>query len=99
VGEVIRELEAALDGNYLVRVYGTVMDGDWEAWLEFTSLEHGDLSRTDVFHSEKTRDDLARWAADLDSAQLHRALEDAELASSSDLGKTPPQVSHHAPSR
>lgn len=99
MGEVIRELELPLDGHYLVRVYGTAMDGLWEAWLEFTSLEHGDLSRTDVFHTEKTREGLARWAAELDAAQLHRALEDAELASASDLGRTPPQPSRLSPSR
>jgi hypothetical protein len=99
VGEVIKELESALDGHYLVRVYGTALDDGWEAWLEFMSLDHGDLSRTDVLHTARTRDEIVRWAADLDSTRLHRALEDAELASASDLGRTPPQEGHPAPTR
>ncbi len=99
VGEVLRELEAPLDGHYFVRVYASAVDGQWRAWLEFTSIEHGDLSRTDVLQTAETRDDLVRWAAALDAPQLMRALEDAELASANELGRTPPQGAHPAPTR
>lgn len=89
VAEVIREVETPLDGHHMVRVYADGSDPEWRAWLEFTSLLHGDLSRTGILRTTRTREELVRWATGLDAPLLRRALEDAELASVSELGTGP----------
>lgn len=99
VGDVIQELEAPVDGHYFVRVYASSSVGRWQAWLEFTSLEHGDLSRTGILRTAATREELVRWARELDTHTIHRALEDAELASATELGTTPRPEGRLAPTR
>lgn len=88
VGEVIRELELPLDGHHMVRVYADHGTG-WRAWLDFMSLEHGDLRRSGILRVAGSRDELAAWATRLTDEELHRALEDAELIPVSELGRPP----------
>ena len=99
MGEVIREIVAPVEGRYIVRVYANDEDGRWRAWLEFTSLQHGDLSRTGVLQTTATRDDILRWASGLGAADLERALEDAELAPATALGTTPRPDGRPSPTR
>jgi hypothetical protein len=89
VGEVIRELESPIDGHYIVRVYATTTRGRWQAWLDFISLAHGDLSRSGIVRSAASREALIDWAAALEDDEVRRALEDAEIIASSELGRPP----------
>jgi hypothetical protein len=89
VGEVIRELESPIDGHYIVRVYASKARGRWQAWLDFISLQHGDLSRSGIVRSAPTREALLEWAAALEDDEVRRALEDAEIIAASELGRSP----------
>jgi hypothetical protein len=89
VGEVIRELEAPIDGHYIVRVYASSTHGRWQAWLDFISLQHGDLSRSGIIRSAASRDALLDWATALEDDEVRRALEDAEIVAASELGRPP----------
>jgi hypothetical protein len=89
VGEVIRELEGPIDGGFIVRVYGSSSQGRWRAWLEFISLQHGNLSRSAVVPTFPDREALAAWALGLGDDDIRAALEDAELVAARDLGRIP----------
>ncbi len=89
MGEVVREFEAPVDGHFVVRVYAHASGGMWRAWLEFASLEHGDLSRSGIVHVAADRDGIVRWATRLGTDEVHRALEDAELVRAGELGRPP----------
>ncbi|MGH2378749.1 MAG: hypothetical protein ACRDGT_09760 [Candidatus Limnocylindria bacterium] len=89
MGEVLRELEAPVEGHFIVRVYASSAHGHWQAWLEFISLEHGDLSHSGIVRTASSREELSDWARDLGADEIHRALEDAELTPVSELGRAP----------
>lgn len=89
MGEVIKEFEAPIDGHVIARVYASSGHGSWQAWIEFISLEHGDLSRSTVIQTFPDREAVSEWAKRLDDDELRRALEDAELVSAGELGRTP----------
>lgn len=89
MGEVIRELELPVDGHFMVRVYAARSKDRWHAWLESISLEHGDLTRSGIIRSAADREELHSWAAQLGEEELRRALEDAEIVSARELGRTP----------
>jgi predicted alpha/beta hydrolase family esterase len=89
VGEVIREFQAAIDGHVIARVYASSSQGHWQAWIEFLSLQHGNLSRNAVTRTFPDREAVSEWAKRLDDEELRRALEDAELVSAGELGRTP----------
>lgn len=89
MGEVIREIDAPIDGHVMARVYASNGDGGWQAWIEFISLEHGNLSRSAVMRTFADREAVSEWAKRLDDDELRRAFEDAELASARELGRTP----------
>lgn len=88
MGEVIREIEAPLDGHDIVRVYAHG-GPSWRAWLDFISLDHADLRRSPVLRTAATREELVTWAMGLTDDELRRALEDAELVRASELGRPP----------
>lgn len=85
---MLRELEAPIDGHFIVRVYAD-NGSRWRAWLDFMSLQHADLLRSQIVRTAGSRDELVAWAADLGDAEIRRALEDAELISASELGRPP----------
>lgn len=89
MGEVIREFEAPIDGHVIARVYASSSQGRWQAWIEFISLQHGDLSRSSVIRTFPDRAAVTEWARRLGDDELRPALEDAELVSASELGRTP----------
>lgn len=89
MGEVIRELETPVDGHFMVRIYAARSNDRWHAWLESISLEHGNLSRSAVIRTFPDREAVSEWAKRPDVDELRRALEDAELASAGELGRTP----------
>lgn len=89
VGELIKEFQDPIEGHAIARVYASSGRGHWQAWIEFISLQHGDLSRSAVIRTFPDRESVSEWAKRLDAEELGRALEDAELVSARELGRTP----------
>jgi hypothetical protein len=67
--------------HYAVRVRGQQRaDGFWDAWLEFVPDGGGPVRRTEHDTLQRSRDDLAFWAAGLEPTYLEGAFERARPA-------------------
>ena len=79
MAEVLVEFDAVFPGpdaaKYAPRACARAADdGRWEAWLEFSDLETGEVIRSARETTQPTRDDVTYWATGLTRVYLEGAL-------------------------